>query len=222
MARVKCPRCQNVVDYAPPNKPVCASCGYGANSPATPRAPPAQPAAAQASWNAPAPQASWGAPAASAAGYGGGSGYGAPGYGQPAYGYPPKRPGLATAAGIVQIVFGGLSLLGGFALLALAGIFGSIDEGEAVSDFLAMVFLILAIVVLIIGAVQLVAGIGLLKNQSWARILTIVLAILSLANAAFTIFQGDFTSILAIGAAIFLLVAMFNKDVAAFYASRSG
>lgn len=34
MPRVKCPRCATIVEYVPPAKPACTSCGYG--SPAAP------------------------------------------------------------------------------------------------------------------------------------------------------------------------------------------
>jgi len=88
---------------------------------------------------------------------------------------------------ILHIVFGGLGIL--FALICLA-VFGGIaglihwndtsDQGAIGSAVVGLVGGIIIIVVLVISLPELIAGIGLLSFQPWARVLTIVLSVLEL------------------------------------------
>ena len=131
-----------------------------------PNSPPYGPPQGQPGYGAPqqaygAPQQVYGAPQ---------QGYGAPqpGYGPPApqgyggYGGPaPQRPGMATAAAIVGIVWGGLGTL--FGLLVMLAAFGL---GAAFVGLIALVSLVFS-------ALLLWAGIKVLQGQS-PRLLLII------------------------------------------------
>ena len=89
---------------------------------------------------------------------------------------------------ILNIVFGGVAALIGFGLLlffggiaGLVGVAAHHDPEAAVAiPILGIVGMGLFILVLICAVPGIVAGIGLLKFRSWARILTIVLSALNL------------------------------------------
>ena len=88
---------------------------------------------------------------------------------------------------ILHIICGGLGVLAG--LLAMAffgGLAGFVGIAEQNSDnyiaggVLGLIGLVVMIVVLVISLPELIAGIGLLSYQGWARILTIVLSAIEL------------------------------------------
>ena len=89
---------------------------------------------------------------------------------------------------ILLIVFGAFYVVGGLFLLVLAGgaagIVGISGDPEALAaiPFIGLLGSFLMVFLLALGVPKLIAGIGLLKYQSWARILTIVLCALSLIN----------------------------------------
>lgn len=102
---------------------------------------------------------------------------------------PAQRPGLVTAAGVVLIVMGVLTLIIGlFAMLGaaiFAGAAGSLGEtADAPAGFGNMMGafagLIVVFVVLIVawGILQIVAGAKAMGGRSWARITGIVVAII--------------------------------------------
>jgi len=88
---------------------------------------------------------------------------------------------------ILHIVLGGLGVV--LALICLA-VFGGIaglvhlgdtsDQGAIGSAVVGLVGGIIVTVVMVISLPELIAGIGLLSLQPWARILTIVLSVLEL------------------------------------------
>jgi hypothetical protein len=94
--------------------------------------------------------------------------------------------------GILHIVFGALGLLALFVVLAVfGGVMGFLGLQTADRDAV-MAIPILGFVAVIVGAVifftsipGIIAGIGLLRYQPWARILTIVLSALGLFNIPF-------------------------------------
>ena len=83
-------------------------------------------------------------------------------------------------AGWLWVVVGALSLLG--ALCAVASIGGggliSGDQDAIIATSITATFV--GGFLVLSGAVNLIAGIGLLKFKSWARILALILAILNL------------------------------------------
>lgn len=96
------------------------------------------------------------------------------------------RPGAVTAAGIVMIVLGVLTLLLGLLFLVGAAAIGGAANspglnsqigslGGAVGGFIAVV----AAIVIAFGALQVIAGINILPGKNWARITAIVLAVIA-------------------------------------------
>lgn len=131
--------------------------------------------------------------------YGGQPGYGQqpqyggqPGYGQPQPGgYPPApqgygqaapsgaRPGTATAAAILGFIFGTIGfIISAYALVLLtgasdAGIFGMAGGGAGfalVLIFISTIAIVVASVLVFIGAVQLISG----KTNKWVLLATII------------------------------------------------
>ncbi len=88
---------------------------------------------------------------------------------------------------ILHIVLGGLGVFGAMVLMAIfGGLAGLVNfsehtqEGMMGSAVLGLIGAAVTLVVLIISLPGLIAGIGLLSYQPWARILTIVLSVLEL------------------------------------------
>lgn len=95
---------------------------------------------------------------------------------------------------ILHIVLGGLGVLGALIAMAffgglagLAGISNWGDQGSGVvaGSVLGLIGAVIMIVVLVISVPGLIAGIGLLSFQPWARILTIILSALELPGFPF-------------------------------------
>jgi hypothetical protein len=87
----------------------------------------------------------------------------------------------------LHIAFGGLGVLAALIVLAVfGGIAGLVRLGDASQDgvlggaIVGLIGAIIMMVVLVISLPALIAGIGLLTFQPWARILTIVLSVLEL------------------------------------------
>lgn len=86
--------------------------------------------------------------------------------------------------GILHIVLGGLGILAALVVMAvfggLAGLSRFGDNGQFPSAFFGLIGLVATCVVLFISLPGLIAGIGLLTLQPWARILTIIISALEL------------------------------------------
>jgi hypothetical protein len=81
-----------------------------------------------------------------------------------------------TIIAVLQIGFGAIFLIVGiFAFIFLTGI-GFISQDTEAVGVLGFIGTIGFLLMLILGAPTIIAGIGLLKHQSWARILTMILA----------------------------------------------
>jgi len=112
---------------------------------------------------------------------------------------PPKRPTAVTVLGILNIVFGSLGLAGnlccGVGLLVFAGAINQaaaqnpqqfqpfkdmIDGITRAAPWLLAYFVAMLIVGTVLGVMLLIGGIGLLKLKNWARILSILVAVLHL------------------------------------------
>ena len=86
--------------------------------------------------------------------------------------------GLGVAAALViMLVFGGLASVAHFA--------DNTGDGLLAGGILGLIGAVAMIVVLIISVPGLIAGIGLLSFQPWARILTIILSALELPGFPF-------------------------------------
>jgi hypothetical protein len=92
---------------------------------------------------------------------------------------------------ILHIVFSGLILLAAVIMLALfgglAGVVHMADEPDAMigSAVLGIIGVVVMIVLLLIALPGLIAGIGLLSYQPWARILMIIICVVELPGVPF-------------------------------------
>jgi hypothetical protein len=93
---------------------------------------------------------------------------------------------------ILHIVLGGLGLFGALIVMAvfgglagLAGLADHADGGMLAGGVLGLIGAVITVVVLVISLPGLIAGIGLLSFQPWARILTIILSALELPGFPF-------------------------------------
>ena len=149
---------------------------------------------------------------------------------------PAGGSGAVTAVAIVNFVFGVLQLacggciaLGGGLIAGLAGgMAGELSEQnpdvdpQAVEAIEAMgqvgggLIVVLGIAYLLFGVLLLVAGFGVLKRQSWGRILTLVLGGVAAALAILGITSGEWVGTIAnIGYAILVFIVLLNKQNAA-------
>ncbi|MBI3665163.1 MAG: hypothetical protein HY236_02890 [Acidobacteria bacterium] len=94
--------------------------------------------------------------------------------------------------GALHIVFGALGIMAGVLVLlffgGLAGVIGMTDtSGDArlAIPILGGIGGIIFIIALVLSLPSLIAGIGLLKFRSWARVLTIILSVLDLFHVPF-------------------------------------
>ena len=94
--------------------------------------------------------------------------------------------------GILNIVLGGLSALGGLAvIIILGGVAGAIGaaapaenarDAAVAAPIVAVVGLIVGIFLILLGLPSILGGWGLLNFRPWARILVIILSVLHLLN----------------------------------------
>ena len=95
--------------------------------------------------------------------------------------------------GILNIVAGGIGALGGIIILIIFGgaygIVGAVSNYESEAavalPVIAIVGLAIAVLVLIISAPAIIAGIGLLQMRPWSKIVGIVVSALHIFNVPF-------------------------------------
>jgi len=114
----------------------------------------------------------------------------------------PRRSRVAEHVrllGILWLALSALNAVGGLVLLVLANtIFAHLHElpnvpPDVPSGFLHSLFGTLGTIILVKAAAGFIAGWGLLQRESWARMLTIVLAFLALFNVPFGTALGVYT-----------------------------
>src|SRR5262245_38835517 len=174
-------------------------------------------------------------------------GPGAPGGpGEPG-GVPGTKSGGVTAMGVFNLVLGGLELLmcgaalvGGGAFLGLARSGDAkIDDtlqkagarpediakireagGGGLFEAIAGFIIVMAVIGLIIAALRIWAGVGVLNRRSWARTMTIVLASISILFVIFFLLgiltiQGALLFLISLGYVISAFVILLNARNAA-------
>ena len=115
--------------------------------------------------------------------------------------------GHVKAVAIIYIVLGCLGACAGLLMLVIfggiagAGMASGDPDGEAAAGFFALLGGFLLVLTLITSLPSILAGWGLLKRKSWARVLTIIIAALNL-------FWIPIGTILG----IYALWVMLNKD----------
>ena len=83
-------------------------------------------------------------------------------------------------AGWLWAILGALSLIGAFCAVVSIGGGGLISGEQDAILATGITATVVGVLLILSGAVNLIAGIGLLKFKSWARILAIILDILNL------------------------------------------
>lgn len=174
--------------------------------------------------------------------------YGQPAYGQPAYGQPPaygqqpgyaaapmggdpdKRPGTVTAAGVITIIFSGLSfLLFGFVLVALLVAQDEVldeiesqpgfqDAGISANDALGVAFGVMGVFALWC-LIALILGFMVLRRSNAARITLVVSAAVTAVVSLIGIGSG--VSALTLIAAIAVIVLLFTGGAGDWFKRRN-
>lgn len=117
--------------------------------------------------------------------------------------------------GILNIIYGSVTVLAGLVVMlvlgGMAGFLGASGDQDTATgaSVLAILGTVIPLFLVVIGAPSVIAGIGLLKYQSWARILTIVVSGFHLLN---------FPIGTALGA--YGLWVMLKPEVEAMFATR--
>ena len=167
--------------------------------------------------------------------------YGQPAYGQPAYGQPghagapmggdpDKRPGTVTAAGVITLVFSGLSfLLFAFVLVALLvaedEVLDEIERQEGFQDAGISANDALGLVVGVVGVfavwclVAAVLGALVLRRSNAARITLVVSSAVTALVSLLSIGSG--VSALTLIAAIATIVLLFTGGAGDWFRRRS-
>ena len=95
--------------------------------------------------------------------------------------------------GILHLVYSGLALvLGLFFFMLLSGI-GVISHDAIALGVLGTIGMIICIIISVLAIPGIIAGIGLLKMKSWARILAIIVGCLNLLHIPFGTALGVYT-----------------------------
>jgi hypothetical protein len=86
---------------------------------------------------------------------------------------------------ILHIASGVLNLIGAAVILAVFGVAGGItvSQGEhGAAGIIGIVGLLIGVLLAVLGLPGIIGGFGLLAQKNWARILVIIIGILSLFN----------------------------------------
>lgn len=152
--------------------------------------------------------------------------YGQPAYGQPAYGQPGygpvPRPGMVTAAAVIAFIGSGLSVLGGFGLLAASAAYSSLSLSaqEDLPMASAGLFIVLSIASFAFAGLLIWGGIWALQGKNslvlfWTAV---VAAALSLLN----ILVGTLSGVWPIVFYILIVVFLLQQQSKNFFRSRGG
>ena len=95
--------------------------------------------------------------------------------------------------GILHLVYSGLALfVAAFCFLLLSGI-GVLAHDAVAMGVLGTIGMIICVVMTVLALPGIIAGIGLLKMKSWARILAIIIGCLDLLHIPFGTALGVYT-----------------------------
>ncbi len=126
-----------------------------------------------------------------------------------------QRPGLVTAAGVLEIILGALGILIGILFVTAGSLFVSavssaqgVDTGAATG--LGGIFIVVAIVVALVGILEIYAGIQILKLRERGRMIGLVLAIISLVMNLLSIGRSSSSSIVSILISGFIIYALIT------------
>lgn len=97
--------------------------------------------------------------------------------------------GHVRALAILQIVYSSLGLLVGVAVFlvfggiaTIVGFNSPVDESLVAVPVLTLIGTLAASLIILLSLPRLIAGIGLLKQQNWARVLTLIVSAIGLID----------------------------------------
>ena len=144
-------------------------------------------------------------------------------------GGPAPPSGAVTAVAIVNFVVGAMNLMCGGALAFGGGLLASVigtaaredpnispEEAAAAAGVVGGVVVAIGVIIIIFSLPMFIAGYGVTKRVQWARILTIVLGVISCLFALVDLVQMNLCGlVLHAGYGVFVLVVLFNAKYAA-------
>lgn len=124
-----------------------------------------------------------------------------------------QRPGLVTAAGVLEIILGAVGILIGILFVTAGSLFvGAVSNVEGVDTGAATglggIFIVVAIIIALVGILEIYAGIQILKLRERGRMIGLVLAIISLVMNLLSIGRSSGTSIVSILISGFIIYAL--------------
>ena len=95
--------------------------------------------------------------------------------------------------GILHLVYSGLALfIGAFCFVLMSGI-GFLTHDAVAMSVLGTIGMIVCILITVLAIPGIIAGIGLLRMKSWARIVAIIVGCLNLLHVPFGTALGVYT-----------------------------
>jgi hypothetical protein len=116
---------------------------------------------------------------------------------------PRSRPGAVTAAAVLLLIGGGLSILAGIFLLAGAGV----NAGRPIGGF----FVFLALITLVVGGLELYSGIKVLDLRESGRVLGIALAGVAAVLNLLSLGRTPGSSVIGLAINAFILYALITN-----------
>jgi len=98
-----------------------------------------------------------------------------------------------TLLGVFHVVYHSLGFLVGIAIVSISSFLGSITGDPEANMIIATIGGLIGTVVIVVAIPGLIGGIGLLKRQSWARMLTMVIGAIDLLDIPLGTALGIYT-----------------------------
>jgi hypothetical protein len=115
---------------------------------------------------------------------------------------PPRRPGVVTGAAVILIVAGVLAIIAGFVVLNGSG---ALEVPGADAEDVST---IVAVVAFGLGALDIVAGLLIMRLSSGGRVLGIVIAVLGILSGLGQLSSSGSSGLLSIALYAFVLYAL--------------
>src|SRR5574341_1790137 len=145
----------------------------------------------------------------------------------------PPRPTGVTILGVLAILAGIAGLIGGFVLIGLGVLLGTLaltaDITNALTQagypglaslgvgLIATIVVIFGVIVLLIGILELATGIGFFGGKGWAWTLGIAVSVLNIILGIVQIAVGSYGSIVSLIISLLILYYLMRPHVKAFF-----
>jgi hypothetical protein len=118
---------------------------------------------------------------------------------------PPRRPSVLTTAAVAFLV---LAFLHGLAALVILSLRSSSTPSPLLQASTGSHFVAIGVAVLILGVLELLSGVLVLRLNGAGRILGLVVASVEVINGLRVLVDGQGTAVLGIGVNLFLIYAL--------------